>query len=346
MTKPLKQTAGIDVAQKELVVSLGRMNQDTSTEIYAFKVFSNNPKGFIAMEQWVQKQAEQTSSVNYVMESTGVYHQNFAYYLADRGHKVSVVLPNKISNYHRTLDVKTITDKTASQTICRFGLERKLDNWIPPKREFRTLKQLTRERDQLIAERTFLKNQLHAENAEAFPNPASISRINERILLINRQEKEIRADILAIINGDEALTKQTQNLISIPGIGLLTAVSILAETNGFELIRNKKQLVSYAGLDVRSKESGTSVHGKARISKKGNRFLRKAMYLPALCAIRHDVHFKAIFVRLVAKHGIKMKAAVAVQRKLLELTYIIWKSGKPYQAEYYQNLIEQIQAIK
>ena len=109
---------------------------------------------------------------------------------------------------------------------------------------------------------------------------------------------------------------------------------MLAETNGFELIRNKRQLTSYAGLDVREKQSGTSVKGKPRISKKGNRHLRKAMHLPALAAIRHDEKFKLTFIRLVSKHGIKMKAAVAVQRKLLEMIYTIHKANLPYKKDY------------
>ena len=78
-----------------------------------------------------------------------------------------------------------------------------------------------------------------------------------------------------------------------------------AETNGFELIRNKRQLTSYAGLDVKEKQSGTSVKGMPRISKKGNKYLRKAMHMPALAAIRCDVRYGAIFKRLVSKHGIK-----------------------------------------
>ena len=118
---------------------------------------------------------------------------------------------------------------------------------------------------------------------------------------------------------------------------MLTAATILAETNGFDLIRNKRQLTSYAGLDIKDHQSGTSVKGKPKISKRGNRFLRKAMHLPALAAIRHDERFKALFVRLVSKHGIKMKAAVAVQRKLLEMTYTIFKSNTKYDKQYLQH---------
>src|SRR3569833_739765 len=151
MTNIIKQVAGIDVAQNELVVSLGRMSQSVEIEIYAFKTFANKPSGFAALEIWIKKHAAEQVSVRFVMEATGIYQENLAYYLSDRGHQVSIVLPNKISNYFRTLDIKTITDKTASQAICRFGLERKLELWQKPKKIFKDLKQLTRESDQLVA---------------------------------------------------------------------------------------------------------------------------------------------------------------------------------------------------
>ena len=332
----VKQVAGIDVAQKELVVSLGRMYDNWTPEVYSNRSFANTPKGFTDLIGWIQKLTEESIGVGYVMEATGVYHEPLAYFLEAAGYAVSIVLPNKISNYIRTLDIKTITDKTASEAITRFGLERKLNRWKRPKGIYKTLKQLTRERDQLVEERTMVKNQLHAEQAEAEPNVSSKTRLSRRIAFLNEQEKEIKAEIAVLARQDEEVNKSVELISSIPGIGSLTAVTVLAETNGFELISNKKQLVSYSGLDVKEKQSGTSVKGKPRISKRGNRQLRKAMHLPALAAIRHEERFKAIFARLVSKHGIKMKAAVAVQRKLLEMIYIIWKTGNPYDQEYLQ----------
>ncbi|MCH5599342.1 IS110 family transposase [Niabella ginsengisoli] len=120
-------------------------------------------------------------------------------------------------------------------------------------------------------------------------------------------------------------------------MGLLTASTVLAETNGFDLIKNKKQLTSYAGLDVKEKQSGTSVKGKPKISKRGNKYLRKSLHMPALGAISHDERFKAIFARLVARHGIKMKAVVAIQRKLLELMYTLYKKQEKYDKNYFNN---------
>ena len=334
MKRIVKQVLGIDVAQKELVVCLGRMYDDWTPELYAGKAFANSPKGFAALLKWVNRHTDETIAVRYVMEATGIYHESLAYFLDEQNDEVTIVLPNKISNYMRTLDVKTVTDKTASEAITRFGLERKLDNWTRPKEIYRDLKQLTRERDQLVQERTILKNQLHAEQSEAYPNIGSLSRTRERIKLINKHEKTIKEELAKLIASEPEVKVIASRICSIPGIGILTAAIILSETNGFELIRNKRQLASYAGFDVKEKQSGTSVKGKPRISKKGNRNLRKAMHLPALTAIKHDDRFKAIFARLVSKHGIKMKAAVAVQRKLLELTYTVYKTESIYDKNY------------
>jgi transposase len=338
MRRILKQSAGIDVAQKELVVCIGRLYEDLSTELYAHKCFTNTIKGFISLVQWVLKQTESTVSIRYVMEATGVYHESLACYLADHGYSLSIILPNKISNYFRTLSVKTVTDKSASEAITLFGLERKLEDWKRPKPVFKYLRQLTRERDQLVQERTMIKNQLHAEKTESDPNPSTLKRIKQRIDLLNKQEKVIKEEIQTLSKNEKELKEDLSLLSSISGIATLTAATILAETNGFELVRNKRQLASYAGFDVQEKQSGTSVKGKTRISKKGNKNLRKAMHLPALTAIRHDERFKTIFIRLVAKHGIKMKAVVAVQRKLLEMCYTIFKTRKPYNKNYLQEV--------
>lgn len=341
----LKQVLGIDVAQKELVVTLGRMVEDLSIDLYAYKVFRNNEKGFSALLEWVKKLTNDKTKVRFVMEATGVYHQKFAYFLDEKEHEVCVVLPNKISNYMRTLDNKTVTDKTCSEAIAQFGLERKLDLWHRPKSIYRNLQQLTRERDQIVFERSMVKNHLHAEQTEAEPNESSLLRIRSRIKFLSGQEKEIKKDIENWVNKDVGLKNEIENICTIPGIGELTAVIILAETNGFELIRSKRQLTSYAGLDVKEKQSGTSVKGKPRISKSGNRHLRKAMHLPALVAVKWNDDFRDMYARIVSKHGIKMKALVSVQRKLLELVYTIFKNNCPYDKEYETKRMEQKNSV-
>lgn len=332
--KILKQVLGVDVSQKKLDVSLGRLNEDLTIELYSYRVFSNKDSGFEALFKWLTKNINPEIPLRTVMEATGVYHQKFAYFMLERQFLVSIVLPNKISNYMRTLDVKTITDKTCCQAITRFSLERKLEDWQKPDETYRKLQQLTRERDQIVDERTVAKNRLHAEEVEVFPNKNSVKRLKNLIKFFNKQEKEIKKEINDLVQSNQKIKESVDRIVTIPGMGILTAVVLLAETNGFEHIRSKKQLTSYAGLDIKEKQSGTSVKGKPRLSKKGNRYLRKALHLPALSAVKYNKVYKELYERLIGKHGIKMKSLVAIQRKMLELAYTLFKNETVFDAEY------------
>lgn len=166
------------------------------------------------------------------------------------------------------------------------------------------------------------------------PHISSIERSNRRIHFLNTLEKEIKNEIENSIKENKELSKDISNICTIPGISILTTATVIGETNGFELIRSKKQLTSYAGLDVKEKLSGTSVKGKPSISKRGNRYLRSCLHLPALSSIKWDDNFRDQYSRIVAKHGIKMKGCVAVQRKLLELIYILYKNKAVYDKDF------------
>lgn len=336
MNQIVKQAVGIDVSAKELVISFSRICSQGVVEHLSNKSFANTGKGFEGILQWVNKLFDPEVLTWYAMEATGVYHEALAYFLEEAGCRLSAVMPSKISNYARSLEIKTVTDKTSSHAIAQFALECRLDQWSKPQPAMRSLRQLTREREQIVVERTLLKNQLHAELAEAYPGDSSEKRMTLRIALLNKQEAEVKKEIEAKLLTDKTLKVKAGILRSIPGGGLLTVAIVLGETNGFELIRNKRQLVSYAGLDVREKQSGTSINGKARLSKKGIRHLRKALHMPALSALRCDDRMKAVFTRLVGRHGIKMKAVVAIQRKLLEMIYTLWKTGEKYAPNYFK----------
>jgi hypothetical protein len=93
-------------------------------------------------------------------------------------------------------------------------------------------------------------------------------------------------------------------------------------------------VTSYSGLDVKEKQSGTSVHGIPKISKKGNRVLRKSLHLPAITSIKYNENHRDLFARIVSKNGIKMKGVVAVQRKILELIYTLYKNKTCFEYNY------------
>lgn len=337
MERLLKQAIGIDCAKDDFMISYGKYYESTEVQISLTQNLKNNLKGFEKLETIIKKSAVKDMPVFIVMEATGVYHEKLACYLFEKGYPISVVLPQRAKAFMKTLKVKTVTDKECSKGLTVMGLEKKLDLWQKPDKVFIELKQLTREREQIQAFLTQTKNQLHAEKASAWPNKNSIVRMTQLQKMYKKQIAEVEKDIKAIIKANPELQKRIDHVISAPGIGLITAVTVIAETNGFNLIRNKKQLISYAGYDVVEKQSGTSVRGKSHISHKGNRHIRKAMHMPALTAIRHTDHNKDLFVRLVSKHGIKMKAVVAVQRKMLVLLYTLWKKEEDYDKLWYTN---------
>lgn len=334
MEKRIKQCVGIDCGLKELAVAYGVMDEKFDIKILSNTKFKNNAKGFEKLLQWSSKLNPDGGEVKYVIEATGVYHEKVSLHLHEKGNNITVLLPNKAKAFAKTLTVKTVNDKVSAQILAQLGLEKKLNPWQPPKKVFNELKQLTRERDQLTLEQTQIKNQLHAETSGAWVNKQSVRRMKHRLKLIASQIAETEQEINATIQADNELNEKVKKVCTIKGVGLITAATVLAETNGFNLVRNKKQLVSYAGLDVVQHESGISIKGKTRISRRGNKHLRKCLHYPALSAIRSTHAMKALFKRLVSKHGIKMKAVVAVQRKLLELIYVLWKKDEVFDENY------------
>jgi len=334
MEKMVKQCVGIDCSKDELVVCFSQLTSEWNVKDKSTRIFSNTLTGFKQLVKWTNKLADTTIPLIFVVEATGVYHEKMAYYLFDAKQKVSIVLPNKARHFAQTLKIRTVNDRTSSKMLATLGLEKQLDAWQKPEPVFAYLKQLTREREQLLNECTVNKNQLHAEEHGAEPVKSSISRMKKRIGWLGKQILEIETEIKQVVSEHTDLSERIKKVCTIKGVGLITTVTVVAEANGFNLIRNSKQLASYAGYDVVEKQSGTSVRGKSRISGKGNKHIRRALHFPALTVVKYDKHLNDIYTRLEAKHGIKMKAYTAVQRKLLVLIYTLWKKNESYDLNY------------
>jgi hypothetical protein len=121
-------------------------------------------------------------------------------------------------------------------------------------------------------------------------------------------------------------------------VAFITVLAVIAETNGFELVENKSQLVSYAGYDIVERESGSSVKGKTRISKKGNRHIKHALHFPAISVVKYHEEFRSLCERVFDRTKVKMKGYVTVQRKLLVLIYRLYKKNMPYDPAYHKTL--------
>jgi transposase len=142
-----------------------------------------------------------------------------------------------------------------------------------------------------------------------------------------------RLEVLTV----QRTAEKNRQLRSIPGVGSVSAMAMLAELQMLPEDRDVRQWVAYAGLDPREYSSGTSVRKVTRISKVGNRHLRHALYMPALVASRHEPHLRGFYQHLLERGKKKMPALTAVARKLLHAIYGMFRSDQPYQgARVYQ----------
>jgi len=330
----LKHVVGIDVAMDNFTVRFGVITDSQEKRFLATATFSNEARGFRKLLAWTHKQmVEPQAPVWFVMEATGVYFEYLAYFLVEHGGLVAVILPNKLKHFAQTLDNKSKTDRLDAGSICQFGLERNLTPWQPPSPQMKLLKELTREYDTVQEMATQVKNQLHAKQHTHKPLAETSKRLRAQLRLFQNQLKSIESQIRSVVDDDDDLRARIANITIAKGIGFMTVVRTVAETNGFALITNQKQIASYAGMDIVIKQSGKR-QGKPALSKRGNKHLRRAVYMPALSACRYNRPLKALYLRLVRTKANKKVALLAVARKILCLIYTLWKKNVPYDPNY------------
>lgn len=344
--KITKQSLGIDVDAKNLKVCLMQL-KNGGLKIKGKRNFTNNKTGFEKLTSWLLNKKEAELSLEVQMEATGVYYENLAYYLCEiEWVSLHVVLPNVASHYFKSLNEKSKTDEIDARSLAQLGVERTLSIWQRADLGIRNLKKLTRERMKLINSRTVIQNQIHAEASSYQPYKEILKRSKLLVRYINKQIDQVEKEIKKFVKSQPELHQKVENISLCKGLGFISIVSIIAETNCFALIRNKNQLVSYAGYDVVKKESGSSIRGKTRISKKGNSFIRRILYMPALAACRSNPHYKNHYERIRNKSAVKMKGNVAVQRKLLLLIYSLYKSGEAYDPLHHQKMAKKLKTDK
>ena len=333
----LGQCLGIDTSKLTLDLCFSQKKESREVIIKGTRKVNNSKSGFSSIVSYIERFRVADVPFSVVLEYTGVYHEKLAQYLYDAGYSVSIVLPNKSHNYAKSLNIKTKTDKSDAKILAQLGLERELGIWEPCTPNMLSLRSLTREKQQIEDELTTVRNQMEAQKNAQLNLKDTAKRQNQRVALLEKQITAIEGEIKVLVKADEELKQQVSYVQSIRGIGFATAVTLIAETQGFKYVENKSQLVSYAGLDVVKRESGTSVRGRTCISKKGNSHIRKALHFPAMVAVKVEGDMKELYDRVLERNPkIKMKALVAVQRKLLVLAYTLYKNKTTYDPKYIQ----------
>lgn len=339
--KLIKKVIGVDISKDDFKIRFGSLDQNMEQRISKAFTFTNNPSGFNQLLKTINKvhyfnsvdPSSKDVPIWFVMEATGVYYENLAYFLAKNKFSLSVILPNKMKHFSKTVANKSKTDAIDAANQTMFGLEKPLEAWVSPPEIFKNLKELTREYLSIKDSISIIKNKLHAKTCSYEANKQTVERLEQHKNFLRKQLKEVLAQIKILIKSDSTLFEKINKIITIKGVKLITVVIAVAETNGFNLIKNKNQLASYAGYDIILDESGKH-KGKSIISKKGNSNLRRAFYMPALSAARYNNNLKAFYIRLCKTKVNKKIALIAVARKLLLLVYCLWKKNECFYQNY------------
>jgi transposase len=336
----LRYCVGLDISKDTLQVCLSVIDSTGRVTVKATTKVVNKPAGFSVLLNWITRHRKLELPLTYLMESTGVYHEAVAWYLHQQDQSVSILLPNKAKYYLKSLGYKSKNDKIDAQGLSRMGLEQQLPVWKPLSKNLYALRLLTRQHQRLQELKTQSTNQQHALEHSAFDNGFITKQLTNLVKVYDQQLTALEAAIAQLIDEDPVLKPRIEQLIKIKGLALLSVAVLVAETNGFEGFTNQRHLVSYAGYDVVENQSGNH-SGKTRISKKGNSRLRRILHMPAFNAVRfNEPTCKALYERVYERSGIKMKAYVAVQKRLLLMAYALWRHGVDYDPEYLANRAE------
>jgi transposase len=310
---------GIDISKLKFDVCLLRDKGK-----FKHRVFPNTTAGFLQLSAWLTKQ--KVELVHACLEATGTYSDAVATYLSDAGHVVSIVNPALIKAYAQSRLTRTKTDKADATLIAQFCHERKPPEWQPLAAEVRELQALVRRLEALLEMRVMEENRL-AAGVTALSVRASLTG---HLAFLNGEIERTEELIRDHIDQHPGLKAQQELLVSIPGIGQTTAAKFLAEILDVKLYKSARQLAAFAGLAPRLHESGSSVRGKARLSKMGAGSLRKALYFPAIAAIKYNPSIKALSQRLKERGKCPMQIIGAAMRKLIHIAYGVLKSGRPF----------------
>ncbi len=316
---------GIEVSHLTLVVALRAHDHDEPP-----REFPNTREGHQAVLRFLERAGR---SVRVCMESTGLYGLDLALTLHQAGVPVMVANPRGVRHFATALMQRSKNDQLDAQVLREYAARMPFHPWRPPSPAALKLVAVARRLEALTDMMAAEKNRLHAASlSEAVP------AIIRRDVLRSIQTQQRAIDRLTraaqeFIADDPELARRYELLLSIPGFGATSAVHTLAELTLLPVGMDVRQWVAYAGLDPREYTSGTSVHKKVRISKAGNKHLRRSLYMPALVAVRHDPHVRAYYEHLLARGKTKMQALVATMRKLLHAIYGMFKHDKLFDGQ-------------
>lgn len=296
---------GIDIAQRRFAAALWF---DSRRCVQA--QFDNTPAGFRRLRRWLHQHF--SGHVRAAVEATSTYAEALLHFLHGAGHEVYLLNPEQVACFARSLGQRNKTDPADAVTIARFIATREATPWTPPPPAQLTLRSLTRTRQQLLECSLQLRNQLRTADAIARPHLQAVLR------RLTAQLAQIMRELRAHLRTHPLWAEQVRRLCTCRGVGFLTACITLAELPPITAQSDPRALSAWSGLTPRRWQSGAH-EGRTRLSRKGNNYLRHALYMPALVAKRYNPLLRSFADRLKAAGKTHGAILGALSHKLLRI---------------------------
>ena len=316
-----KLCCGIDVSHTTLDLSY----QNNLGELFYLKVGNNN-NGF-------KKILEHTGTgYHFVMEATGVYYIRLAFWLHEQGCKLSVVNALSIKRYIQMHLERNKSDRKDAAWICRYAIEQRPAYWEMPDSAYFECKQLYNTIREYAEQIKRFNNQLHSLKLLPIPSKDTIRSLEKMKDHLAKEMDNLETKLETQLA--QWQPAQLKNVGSIKGIGKRATAMLIVFTQGFKYTHNHRQLISFAGLAPSEYSSGTSIHGKSRIYKRGGKNLRDVLYMCSMNAIKTNPACKALYERLRANGKTGKQGLIAVCNKLLKQVFAVVKNNSLYQPNY------------
>ena len=315
------EIVGIDVAARKLVASGARAGLAAA--------YDNSSAGH---SQLIKDLRRSRRTVRVVLEATGIYFLDLACELVAAGIAVMVVNPKATHHFAEAILQRRKTDPVDAAMLREFGRRMDFVPWQPPRHELLAFRALTREVQALSKAVTAAKNRLHAVTATQLAPTVLIGALERQIAHNQALIDELVAVALAQTKGDPELARLVARTDSAPGFAAKAAVVVVGELAVLPSM-TARQWVAQAGLDVREECSGASLARRPRLSKRGNKRLRQALFYPALTAARCCPAATAFVERLVARGKTRLQAIAALMRKLLHGLHAMWRHDEDFDAQ-------------
>ena len=326
-----KVFVGCDISKATIDVSL---HEDARKPLQ--KQFLNTVSGHTQLINWITRPG---ALVRVVIEATGNYSLDLALSLdACSGTELMVANPSATRQFARAQMRRSKTDRVDADMLADFAARMVFVPWTPPEEHILELRGMSRRMQALTTERTRERARLHQAQATRTTSAVVINDIEVNIRHLERRLDAMLHQAIRVIEEHESMKSAYELLTSVRGIAEKSAVMILPEIMILPKGMSVRQWVAHAGLDPRKYSSGSSVEKRERISKMGNVKLRRALYMPALVAIKWEPNITAFYEHLIAQGKKPLVAIVAVMRKLLHAIYGMFKHSVRFEGEKFYHI--------